>query len=183
MNEKQLRLVELCARPAKKDVINYFMFIQSWMNKHEGNCVNYDLSYNIDPFSHYDVMQIKQDPEDPSDMEIQYVELKGRNVTIDRYNDCVVDELKIKALQNLARKTYKKVFLCALYYESSRLAIWEIDPDKTYPTEKKKCNRMTVVSTAMKDDKTVVALPLNQAYIYPFTPVSVDEGLKHTKNI
>lgn len=183
MTNKDLKLVELCSRPAKKDVINYYMFIQDWMQKHQGNCDLYDITYNVNPHSHYDIMQMKMNPEDPTDIELQYIELKGRNVPIDRFNDCVVDNLKIVALQNLARATGKKVFLCALYYESGRLAFWEINPEKTYPTEVKKCNRISVVSTGWKVDKTVVKLPLNQALIYPFHPYTVDEGLKHTKNI
>lgn len=134
---------------------------------------NYDIAFEIlspvSPISPYDVCQIKKWKEGGQRLiEEQYVELKGRNISIEKYYDCEIDAHKIRDLKTLAVSTDCKVFLAALYYPSNALAIWQIDPDEDYEVITKVGKDTTMGNNPKEVNKSMVKLYLKDARVYPF---------------
>lgn len=142
--------------------IQGYQDIQEWRNflaTHGKG--DYSVWSNADPFSTVDLMQV-------SPMQrVSYVELKQRNVRIDQYPDCLIDETKIIDLQRLAQYSGNRVFLAALYPRSGQIAIWEIREDDEFGTRNVLANATTVQSgCSLKKNKRMVSLSLKTAKIY-----------------
>lgn len=153
---------------ANKDLRNYWGFLQG-INKREDDC-KFVLFSNVDPFSPVDCIQRKYNVD--GDFTEANIELKGRNVGIDQYNDCIVDLHKIQSLMHLADQTNNASYVVALYYQSGKLAIWKIDPDTEYKVENKTTLKYSAAPEQGQTMKQVVSLPLADASIYSFTPLA-----------
>lgn len=142
--------------------IQGYQDIQEWRNFLASNGKgDYQVWSNADPFSTVDVMQV-------SPMgRVSYVELKARNVRIDQYPDCLVDEWKVTQLQRLAVDSGDKVFLVALYPQSSQIAIWEIREDDEFSVRDVMANATTLqYGASQKKNKRLVSLRLCDAKVY-----------------
>lgn len=99
-----------------------------------------------------------------STVTLSTVELKGRNIEIDQYSNGMCEYEKIEHLQNTANDNVN-AFLIAIYYPSSKMAIWKIDKHKEYNYLLIPCRNHTV-----KDDgkklKKIVYLPMSEAKIF-----------------
>lgn len=153
---------------AERDLKNYWGFL-SQINQKSEDC-RYQLFSNCDCFSSVDCIQRKYD--ESGDFTECNVELKGRNVPIEQYGDCVVDLTKIQSLCRLADQTNNPSYLVALYYQSGKLAIWRIDPENEYQVTTKVTAKYSAAPEAGKQSKQVVSLPLTEAKILSFTPIS-----------
>lgn len=149
---------------ANKDIVAYYNWLDK-INKKQ-NEYKYSICAAVDPYSPFDLIQIKNDADGNSTL--SYIELKGRNVDINQYDDCIVEEYKIKNLQSLGASTSTPIYIVALYYPSSKLAIWRIDDSTPYYIEKIKCKWHTAKNDD-KIEKDMVKLPLSEAKIYNFT--------------
>ena len=149
-------------RMGNKDINVY----NDWLNsKCNEKCV-YELCASVNEYCPYDATQIKYFPN--GGFEMSYIELKGRNFEIDRYEDAIIDEYKILDLQRIAKQTKCKVYVVMLYYPSRKLAIWEIKPDTIYNTETIRCYWHTAAEDGIKKDKVMCKLPLKEAKKYRF---------------
>jgi len=153
---------------ADKDLRNYWGFLSS-INKKSEDC-KFVLFSNCDCFSSVDCIQRKYDAD--GDFTECNVELKGRNVDISAYPDCVVDLSKIQSLIHLADQTNNASYVVALYYQSAKLAIWRIDPDTEYKVENKTTLKYSAAPEQGQTVKQVVSLPLSDASIHSFTPIA-----------
>lgn len=153
---------------ADKDLRNYWGFLSD-INKRSDDS-RYQLFSNCDCFSSVDCIQRKYD--ESGDFTECNVELKGRNVGIEQYNDCVVDLAKIQTLCRLADQSGNPSYLVALYYNSGKLAIWRIDPDSEYQVTNKVTAKYGAAPEQGQTMKQVVSLPLSDASIHSFTPIA-----------
>lgn len=153
---------------ADKDLRNYWSFLSS-INAKSDDC-RYQLFSNCDCFSSVDCIQRKYDAD--GDYSECNVELKGRNVNIEQYDDCVVDLAKIQTLCRLADQSGNPSYLVALYYNSAKLAIWRIDPENEYQVIEKVTAKYGAAPEQGKQSKQVVSLPLRDASIHTFTPMA-----------
>lgn len=153
---------------ANRDLRNYWGFLND-RNKKSEDC-KFVLFSNVDPFSPVDCIQRKYDTD--GDFVEANIELKGRNVDIGAYPDCMVDLHKIQSLIHLADQTNNASYVVALYYKSGKLAIWKIDPDGEYKVENKTTTRYSAAPEQGKHCKPVVSLPLSEASICTFTPIA-----------
>lgn len=148
---------------ANKDIVHYY----NWIASKSTDTYTYNICAAVDPYSSYDIIQFKYDADGNNTM--SYIELKGRNVSITDYDDCVIESYKVRKLQHLADMTNNKVYLVALYYPSSKLAIWEVDSDTPYNICYMECNHYTASDNPKKVMKEMVKFPLSRAKIYNFT--------------
>lgn len=153
---------------ATKDLKNYWGFLQGVNKKSEDS--KYVLFSNVDPFSPVDCIQRKYD--ESGDFTEANIELKGRNIPIEQYEDCVVDLHKIQSLMKLADQSGNPSFVVALYYTSGKLAIWRIEPDAEYQVSEKTTLKYSAAPEQGRQAKAVVSLPLNEATICSFTPIA-----------
>lgn len=153
---------------ADKDLRNYWGFLSS-INAKSDDC-RYQLFSNCDCFSSVDCIQRKYDAN--GDFTEANIELKGRNVDISAYPDCVIDLHKIHSLMHLADQTNNASYVVALYYQSGKLAIWKIDPNTEYKVENKTTLKYSAAPEQGQTVKQVVSLPLADASIHPFTPIT-----------
>lgn len=153
---------------AEKDLKNYWGFL-SQINERSDDC-RYQLFSNCDYFSSVDCIQRKYNVD--GDYTEANVELKGRNIPIEQYGDCVIDLAKIQTLCRLADHSGNPSYLVALYYQSGKLAIWRIDPDGTYKVTNKVTAKYSAAPEQGQTMKQVVSLPLADASIHNFTPLA-----------
>lgn len=153
---------------AEKDLRNYWGFLQAANKKSEDS--KFVLFSNCDYFSSVDCIQRKYD--ESGDFTECNVELKGRNIPIEQYDDCVVDLAKIQTLCRLADQSGNPSYLVALYYQSGKLAIWRIDPDGEYQVTEKTTLKYSAAPEQGQTMKQVVSLPLSDASIHTFTPIA-----------
>lgn len=153
---------------ADKDLRNYWGFLSD-INKRSDDC-RYQLFSNCDCFSSVDCIQRKYDAD--GDFTEANIELKGRNVDISAYPDCVIDLHKIQSLMHLADQTNNASYVVALYYQSGKLAIWRIDPDNEYKVENKTTLKYSAAPEQGQTVKQVVSLPLSDASIHSFKPIA-----------
>ena len=153
---------------ADKDLRNYWGFLSD-INKRSDDS-KFVLFSNVDPFSPVDCIQRKYDVD--GDFTEANIELKGRNVDISAYPDCVVDLSKIKSLMHLADQTNNASYVVALYYQSGKLAIWKIEPDGEYQVTEKTTLKYSAAPEQGRQAKAVVSLPLSDASICNFTPIA-----------
>lgn len=153
---------------ANRDLRNYWGFLSQVNKKADG--VRYVLFSNVDPFSPVDCIQRKYD--ESGDFTESNIELKGRNVDINQYEDCVVDLAKVQSLMRVADQSGNPSFVVALYYQSGKLAIWRIEPDGEYKVENKTTLKYSAAPEQGRQAKAVVSLPLSEATICNFTPIA-----------
>lgn len=153
---------------ANRDLKNYWGWL-SEINK-KADDTKFVLFSNVDPFANIDCIQRKYDCD--GYYTESNIELKGRNVSIDQYDDCVVDLPKIQSLMRIADQSGNPSFVVALYYPSNKLAIWRIEPDGEYKVETKQTLKYSAAPEQGKQAKAVVSLPLNEATICNFTPIA-----------
>lgn len=153
---------------ARRDIRNYWSFLQS-INQKSEDC-RYQLFENCDPFANCDCIQRKYDTD--GGYQESNVELKGRDIFIEAYEDCLIDLYKVNQLQKIAYQSGNRTFIVVMYYPSKKLAIWEIDPERQYDTLTKYCNIHTAAPEAGKSDKMMVSLPLTEAKILSFIPIA-----------
>lgn len=153
---------------ADKDLRNYWGFLSS-INKKSDDC-RYQLFSNCDPFSTVDCIQRKYDAE--GYYSECNVELKGRNIAISEYNDCLIDLRKIQSLNRLSEQSGNPSFVVALYYTSGQLAIWKIDPEDEFTIVNRTTTRYSAAPEKGKHTKQMVSLPLDKASVYNFTPIA-----------
>ena len=152
---------------ANRDLKNYWGFLQSVNKKSEDS--KYVLFSNVDPFSPVDCIQRKYD--ESGDFTESNIELKGRNISIDQYDDCVVDLAKVQSLMRIADQSGNPSFVVALYYQSGKIAIWRIEPDGEYQVSNKTTLKYSAAPEQGKQAKVVISLPLSDATICNFTPI------------
>lgn len=153
---------------ATKDLKNYWGFLQSVNKKSEDS--KYVLFSNVDPFANIDCIQRKYD--ESGDFTESNIELKGRNIPIEQYEDCVVDLQKVQSLMKIADQSGNPSFVVALYYQSGKLAIWKIEPDAEYQVSNKTTLKYSAAPEQGRQAKAVVSLPLSDASIHTFTPIA-----------
>lgn len=129
---------------------------------------HFELLATVDKFAAYDLMQIKRNNEDYSIEDIQYIEIKIRNIGISDYEDCQVDNEKIMKLQKLSIMTGHKCYLAAIYKVDHKIAIWEIDTDNEYQTRETTAIWHTAAPQWGKKTKIMAVLPLKDAKIYNY---------------
>lgn len=142
----------------------------NWLRKKSKNNEDYhfELYSAVDIFSPFDLMQIKRNNEDYSIEDIQYIEIKIRNIDISDYEDCQVDNEKIMKLQKLSLMTGSKCFLAAIYKVDKKIAIWHIEADAEYQTTEKNVPWHSVCPQWGKKTKIMAVLPLKDAKIYNY---------------
>ena len=128
----------------------------------------FELYSAVDIFSPFDLIQIKRSLEDFSIEEIEYIEIKIRNIDISDYEDCTVDIEKITKLQKLSLMTGSKCFLAAIYKVDHKIAIWEIQTDEAYQTRETTAIWHTAAPQWGKKTKIMAVLPLKDAKIYNY---------------
>lgn len=153
---------------ANRDLKNYWGFLNGINKKAEDT--RYVLFSNCDPFSPIDCIQRKYDCE--GYYTEANIELKGRTISIDQYDNCIIDLHKIQSLMRIADQSGNPSFVVALYYPSSKLAIWRIEPDAEYNIETKGTLKYSAAPERGKQAKAVVSLPLSDATICNFTPIA-----------
>ena len=125
----------------------------------------YELFSAVDKYSVYDLLQVKRNNDDYSVDDVQYVELKVREVSINQYDDCSIDNDKILKLQRLSQTTVHKVFIVAIYEKDKKIAIWELDAENKYPTRATTANWHTAENWG-KVKKVMAMFYLKDAHIY-----------------
>ena len=145
---------------ANKDIVNYYNWIVTKNNENQ----YYQVCAAVDPYSTYDLTQFKYSCDGRIDY--SYIELKGRYVEIDAFDDCSIESYKVRNLQRLGNSTGHSVYLVALYYKNSKIAIWEIDPTHTYNVDTLYCNHHTATDKKEKKIKEMVKFPLGEAKIF-----------------
>lgn len=153
---------------ANRDLRNYWGFLQARNKKTED--AKFVLFSNVDPFSPVDCIQRKYD--ESGDFSEANIELKGRNIDITTYPDCLVDLSKVQSLMKIADQSGNPSFVVALYYQSGKLAIWKIEPDAEYQVSEKTTLKYSAAPEQGKQAKAVVSLPLSDASIHSFTPIA-----------
>ena len=153
---------------ANRDLKNYWGFLQARNKKTED--AKFVLFSNVDPFSPVDCIQRKYD--ESGDFSEANIELKGRNIDITTYPDCLVDLSKVQSLMKIADQSGNPSFVVALYYQSGKLAIWKIEPDAEYQVSNKTTLKYSAAPEQGKQAKAVVSLPLSDASIHSFTPIA-----------
>lgn len=142
----------------------------NWLRKKSKNNEDYhfELYSAVDIFSPFDLMQIKRNTENFSIEDIQYIEIKIRNIGINDYSDCQVDNEKIIKLQRLSLMTGSKCFLAAIYKVDKKIAIWQIEADAEYQTRETTAIWHTAAPQWGKKTKIMAVLPLKDAKIYNY---------------
>ena len=153
---------------ANRDLRNYWGFLSN-INK-KSDCARYVLFSNVDPFSPVDCIQRRYD--ESGDYTESNIELKGRNIPIEQYEDCVVDLAKIQNLMRVADQSGNPSFVVALYYQSGKIAIWKIEPDGEFQVTTKETLKYSAAPEQGRQAKAVVSLPLSDASIHTFTPIA-----------
>ena len=128
---------------------------------------SYELFSAVDKFSVYDLLQVKRNNDDFSVDDVQYIELKLREVRITDYDDCSIDNEKILKLQRLSQISGHKVFIVAIYEKDRKIAIWEIDADKEYDVRETTAKWHTAEDWGKKV-KQMARLYLKDAHIYSY---------------
>ena len=126
-----------------------------------------ELFSAVDKFSVYDLLQVKRNNDDYSVDDVQYIELKLREVRITDYDDCSIDNEKVLKLQRLSQATGHKVFIVAIYEKDRKIAIWEIDADKEYDVRETTAKWHTAENWGKKV-KQMARLYLKDAHIYSY---------------
>lgn len=145
-----------------QDIYTYTEFLKYHSAKDEFH--KYQFLASTDDYSIYDGMQLKFDMD--GEVKQSFIELKGRFVDIDKYNDCAVDTSKIKELQRLSYLSNIPTYIVAIYYNDSKLAIWKIDPDKEYQSEVMRCFYSQIdLNKNGYVNKDMVKLPMEEATI------------------
>ena len=127
----------------------------------------FELFSAVDKFSVYDLLQVKRNNDDYSVDDVQYIELKLREVRITDYDDCSIDNEKVLKLQRLSQATGHKVFIVAIYEKDRKIAIWEIDADKEYDVRETTAKWHTAENWGKKV-KQMARLYLKDAHIYSY---------------
>lgn len=157
---------------ARRALWFYNDFVTKNVSGNTENTVCYNVCASMQRFSPYDVVQVKQviDEDGNSSQEIEFVELKGREVCFEDFCDYEFEEGKLKELQKVGQQTGNKIYVCAIYYLSDTIFIWEIDPYMEYPTVTKMVNKYTVFKEEGKVPKKMVKFvyPAGQRYEYKF---------------
>ena len=148
----------------EKDLKIYYDFLK----KNEGEKI-YELYPSSNITNVFDAIQTTALKTDPNNFTTSIIELKNRDITVDKYEDFLIDWYKVKNLQDIAKKTNFSTYLVALYSKSNKILIWEIDPNKDYKIETRKANNTTFIESG-KRYKEVVMLPLSEAtcHFYKF---------------
>lgn len=144
----------------------YYNWLLDKTKNNEG--YHFELLATVDKFAAYDLMQIKRNVEDYSIEDIQYIEIKIRNIDISDYEDCTVDIEKITKLQKLSLMTGSKCFLAAIYKVNKKIAIWQIEADAEYQTRETTAIWHTAAPQWGKKTKIMAVLPLKDAKIYNY---------------
>ena len=154
---------------ANNDIRTYYNWLK---NKTKNNTdYNYSICAAVDEFSPYDLVQFKTDSD--GDADYSFIELKGRNIGINEFEDCAVESYKIKNILRISSTAGKEAYIVAIYYKSSKLSIWKLDPEANYISESMFCQWHTADGTGQKKMKEMVKLPLSDAKIYNFNNISV----------
>lgn len=142
----------------------------NWLNKvarKKDDEHTYELFSAVDKYSVYDLLQVKRNNDDYSVDDVQYVELKVREISINQYDDCSIDNEKILKLQRLAQATGHKVFVVAIYENDRKIAIWELDAENEYQTRETTANWHTAENWG-KIKKVMAMFKLSDAHIYSY---------------
>lgn len=144
----------------------YFKWLRAATSKNED--YTFELLQAVDEYSPYDLMQIKRNIEDYSVEATQYIEIKIRNINIDSYKDCLIDDYKIYNLQKLSMITGNKCFLAAIYKTNKKIVLWEIDTENTYETREVTALWHTQEPQLGKKPKNMCVLPLKDGKVYNY---------------
>lgn len=151
-----------------------FQLYKQFIKEHKNDNTLYSI-WQTEQLEHYDVNQIKTNKKDATDISVQYIELKYRDtVAIDDYDTLLIDLHKIKYLQEKVNDSNTKqpinhsAYIVAFYPLSSKIAIFNINPDKQYNVVNVWANKNTTNSREIKKYKEMCELPISEAYIYDF---------------
>lgn len=144
----------------------YSKWLRAATSKNED--YTFELLQPVDEYSPYDLMQIKRNIEDYSEEATQYIEIKIRNIDIDSYEDCLIDEDKIFKLQKLSMNTGYKVFLAAIYKANKKIVLWEIDTENAYETREVTALWHTKEPQLGKKLKKMCVFPLKDGKVYSY---------------
>lgn len=167
---------------AERALKYYNDFVHRNISGTTANTLCFNVCASMERFSPYDVVQVRMIEDEAGNpiQEIEFVELKGREVFFEDYSDYEFDEGKLKELQKVGRESGKKIFICAIYYLSDTIFLWEIDPYKAYPTVTKNVNKYTVFKEEGKTPKKMVKFvyPAGNRYKYEFPKELKEQILK-----
>lgn len=128
---------------------------------------SYELFSAVDKFSVYDLLQVKRNNDDYSVDDVQYIELKLREVRITDYDDCSIDNEKILKLQRLSQVSGHKVFIVAIYEKDRKIAVWELDAENEIETRETTAKWHTAEDWGRKT-KIMAMFRLKDAHIYSY---------------
>ena len=127
----------------------------------------FELFSAVDKFSVYDLLQVKRNNDDYSVDDVQYIELKLREVRITDYDDCSIDNEKILKLQRLSQISGHKVFIVAIYEKDRKIAVWELDSENEIETRETDAKCHTAEDRERKTKKMTM-FKIKDAHIYSY---------------
>lgn len=134
--------------------------VKSWLDEY---CGLYSIDYNLPQYSTFDGIITNNKTNQQS-----IIEIKSRNVPIDKYDNCFVNYEKINQLQNISKKNGIRTFLIAVYPQNKTICQWEINPNTIYPIEQITSNKQTANPDIGKWSHWVVPFYIDKAkkYLY-----------------
>lgn len=134
---------------------------------------NYKFLASIDDFEIYDGLQLKIDTD--GNISQQFIEIKGRYVNYDSYEDCAIDATKIKELQKLTAISDIPTYICAIYYNDAKICLWKIDAETEYKSEMMRCFESQIDPNKNNMiEKEMVKLLLSNANTYKIPQYIMD---------
>lgn len=162
---------------AERALKYYNDFVHRNVSGHTPNTICINVCSSLERFSPYDVVQVRL----KSDMtqEIEFVELKGRDVSYFDFSDCEVNSGKIKELQKTALQSGKNCWLAALYYLDDIIVVWKIDPHKEYEETIKEALKYTAEPEEGTVMKNMIKFKYSDGYKYRYEfPQELKEQVK-----
>lgn len=135
--------------------------------------INYALAPIInDRYFLFDLYQIKVvDTATGKTLTTSVVEIKERNIPVDKYDTLIIDLAKIQSMQEYSIQHNVDAYIVNMYPLSNVITVHQIDKEKDYSlyAEWKSNINMVTVDNERKGAKYVVHFPINEAKIYSLT--------------
>lgn len=155
---------------AERALKHYNNFVHRNISGLTANTLCFNVCPSMERFSPYDVVQVRMTTDDDGNpiQEMEFVELKGRDVRFNDFSDCEINDYKVYDLQKVARESGKDCWLCALYYLDDIIMLWKIDPNLNYEIVQKEALKYTVTPEDGTEKKGMIKFPYDMGYRYKY---------------
>lgn len=155
---------------AQKDLNTYQKWLERYNYKKDGVKVSYALAPIInDRYFLFDLYQIKVvDTATGRTLSTSIVEIKERNIPIDKHKTAIIDLEKVRNMQEYSITHNVEAYIVNFYPINNILTIHTLDKNKDYSlnAEWKENINMETVDKERKGSKYVVHFPIDEAKKY-----------------